>query len=114
MLVMMMIGSLLADGPSPEIAKGAHVYEWLIGDWDAVVIDHLDDGSMRRSRAEIHFAWVLEGRAIQDTWIAPPRDERDFETPRAGNRYGTTIRVYDPKADVWRVTWFNPVTGVEN
>ena len=31
-----------------------------------------------------------------------------------GNRYGTTLRVYDPEAGVWNVTWINPVTGVSN
>jgi hypothetical protein len=120
----MMIGALLlssdtlfsalrAAGPSHEIPAEAMLYAPLIGSWDAEVIDHNDDGSLQRNRAEIHFAWVLEGLAIQDVWISPPRALRSRATPRP-NRYGTTIRVYDPSRDVWRVTWINPVTGVEN
>jgi hypothetical protein len=112
---------------SPEIApegsffdalrsQGANgLYDGLIGSWDAEVVDHLPDGSDRRQSAEIHFAWVLEGRAVQDVWIAPARPERLVTSPpSAGNRYGTTLRVYDPSLDAWRLTWINPVTGVEN
>jgi hypothetical protein len=25
--------------------------------------------------------------------------------------YGTTLRVFDPKTEVWRVTWWNPTSG---
>jgi hypothetical protein len=25
---------------------------------------------------EVHFGWVLQGLAVQDTWIAPPRSQR--------------------------------------
>ncbi|WP_287306502.1 hypothetical protein [Mesorhizobium sp.] len=36
-------------------------------------IRHLDDGTTEESTGEIHFGWVLEGRAIQDIWIRPRR-----------------------------------------
>lgn len=108
-----LFSALHAPGPSHEIPSGAMLYAPLIGSWDADVIDHKDDGSSQRNRAEIHFAWVLEGRAIQDVWISPPRSARTRETPKP-NRFGTTLRVYDPVNEVWRVTWINPVTGVEN
>jgi hypothetical protein len=64
-------------------------------------------------RAEIHFARVLEGRAVQDLWIVPPRSERSPGMSRVRNRYGTTIRVFDAAQKIWRVTWLNPVSGVE-
>ena len=102
MKVLLMAGVLVADGPSPEISKGAHVYEFLIGEWEAEVIVHQADGSKLRGPASIRAQWVLEGRAIQDVWIAKPRT------------YGTTLRVYDPKKDIWRITWINPITGAEN
>jgi hypothetical protein len=62
---------------------------------DAVV--HRDDGSQHTGPGEIHFGWVLEGRAIQDVWILP------------GVFYGTTLRVYDPGIDAWHILWSDPV-----
>jgi hypothetical protein len=101
---------LRADGRSPELADAPALYDWLIGSWVAEVIDVQDDGTPRSGPAEIHFAWVLEGRAIQDLWIAPPRALRSAGLPQKGNRFGTSLRVYDPALGAWRVTWINPVT----
>jgi hypothetical protein len=64
---------------------------------------------------EWHFAWVLEGRAIQDVFLVPARGQRRAgEAPGPGNRYGSSIRVFDPREAVWHVTWVNPVTGAHN
>lgn len=106
--------ALRAPGPLASQAAQMTLYERLLGDWTVEVIDHEKDGSRRTSVGEVHFAWVLEGRAIQDVWIVPVRAARRPDLPETGNRYGTTLRVYDPRAGVWRVTWINPVTGVRN
>jgi hypothetical protein len=109
------LDALTAPGPAPEAGSNADLYDGLIGDWDGEVVDHLPGGTDRRQSVEMHFARVLEGRAIQDLWIAPAIRERGGAAPSAdgGNRYGTTLRVYDPKIDAWRITWWNPVSGVE-
>jgi hypothetical protein len=101
---------LRADGPSPELSDAPRLYDGLIGSWDAEVTDYEADGTSRSGPAEIHFAWVLEGRAIQDMWIAPPPAARHAGLAKKGNRFGTSIRVYDPAIAAWRVTWINPVT----
>jgi hypothetical protein len=31
-----------------------------------------------------------------------------------GNRYGTTLRVYDPNIKAWHILWLNPVTQTYN
>ncbi|HWA10410.1 hypothetical protein [Fulvimonas soli] len=103
--------ALLACGPSPELpASAAAVYGWLVGDWAVDVTDVRPDGSRHTSTGEWHFAWVLEGRAIQDVWIAPVRAQRRGSVPREHNRYGSSLRYYDDSIKAWRVVWINPVS----
>src|SRR5260370_14239909 len=83
--------ALISSGASPQMPKSAvSVYDLLIGDWEADVYDYEPDGSKRVNKGEWHFSWVLEGRGIQDVWIAPEQPERSVETPAKNNRYGTT------------------------
>jgi hypothetical protein len=101
---------LVSQRPSPDIpTSAASAFDWLIGDWEADVYDY-ENGEKVTSKGEWHFSWVLEGRAIQDVWIVPKRTERSGRTSASHNRYGTTLRIYDPKLNAWRVFWFNPVT----
>jgi hypothetical protein len=108
--------ALVADGASPELGAHAADFDWLVGGWSATVRDIGSDGSVRRSRGEWWFAWVLEGRAMQDVWISPPRGEREeaAQASTSGNRYGTTLRQFDHRRGAWRITWMNPVTGAES
>jgi hypothetical protein len=103
--------ALVAAGRSPEIPQQADAYGWLIGSWELDVFDYDADGNLHRSKGEVHFGWVLEGRAVQDVWIMPPRAERAANLDQRHNRYGTTLRVWDSSIQAWRVTWINPVTG---
>jgi hypothetical protein len=107
------IEALVAEGPLGTQAERMTLYDPLLGDWDVDVVDHDADGTRRTSKGEWHFAWVLEGRAIQDVFIVPPRGSR-LAQPAQGNRYGTTLRVYDPATDAWRLTWVNPASGAMN
>ncbi len=113
-LVEPFLDALWAPGALASQAQRMSLYDPLLGSWAADVIDHDASGPPRTSTGEWHFGWVLEGRAIQDVWISPPRASRRPGMPALGNRYGTSLRVYDPAADVWHVTWINPVTGVRN
>jgi uncharacterized protein len=106
---------LFCETSSPELADAASLYRGLVGRWDVDVIDIEDDGTRRPSRGEWHFGWALEGRAIQDVFIVPARPERNNAvTSRRGNRYGTTVRFYDPTLQAWRIVWVNPVSGAVN
>jgi hypothetical protein len=107
-----MLHALRAEGPAPDRAPQMTLYGQFVGSWEARVIDYGPGGSSRESRGEWHFGWVLEGRAIQDVWIVPPRATR--QPTEASQRYGTTLRVYDPKNDLWHITWINPVTQAFN
>jgi uncharacterized damage-inducible protein DinB len=105
---------LAAPGRSPEIPESADAYGWLVGSWELDVRHYWTDVTARGLKAEAHFAWVLEGRAVQDIWIMPRRAERKAELGKTENMFGTTLRVWDPAIDAWRVTWINPVTGARN
>jgi hypothetical protein len=107
--------ALLATSAHPSLGAAADLYAWLVGSWNVDVTDFGDDGMPRHGDGEWHFAWVLEGRALQDVWIVPMRAERAREPASVvGNRYGTSLRVYDRETATWRVTWINPVTGAED
>ena len=90
----------------------AKLYDPLIGRWEAEGKAFLPDGSVRKHYWQIRFEKALEGRAIQDVWITPPREGPNVgKSERWGpfdNQYGTTIRVHDPKTDTWHATWIDP------
>lgn len=103
---------LNAAGPSPEIPEGANVYGWLVGSWELDCLYYAGvDIRAQGIKGEAHFEWVLEGRAVQDVWIMPHRAARASDSGSAGNMYGTTLRVWDPSIQAWRITWINPVSG---
>jgi hypothetical protein len=110
---LVMLSLLVAGERSADIPERDDLYGWLVGAWDAEVRDLMPDGSWRRGRGEWHFARVLEGRAIQDVWIAPPVGERAGAS-REGNRYGTSLRTYDRSSGLWHIVWVNPVSGARN
>ena len=97
---------------SPDINPEDDLYGFLIGSWELDLVAYPDDGNVTHSTGEAHFAWVLDGRAIQDVFINPERSDRTPDSPKFGNWYGTTFRYFDPTIRAWRVFWFNPDDGV--
>ncbi|MBI3677763.1 MAG: hypothetical protein HY243_14235 [Proteobacteria bacterium] len=106
--------ALISSQRSPEIRADEDIYASLLGAWDVEVRDRKDDGSYRQSRGEWLFARTLEGRAVQDVWISPPRSERRAGMDRFANRYGNSLRTFDPNTRHWQVVWLNPVSGAFN
>ena len=103
--------ALGAVGPSADRAGKMELYGRFVGSWELDVTQIADDGKKRRRPGEWHFGWALEGRAIQDVWIVPPRGEaRHGDATLKINSYGTTLRVYDPDIDAWRIQWTDPVS----
>ena len=107
-----LVDALHADHPAADRADKMGLYGWLIGRWTIDAIYHLNEGTIRRSRGEIHAGWVLEGRALQDVWIVPARDAQRADPPGPGDFYGTTLQVYDPKLDAWHILWSDPLNQV--
>ncbi|HWR17006.1 MAG TPA: hypothetical protein VN577_19410 [Terriglobales bacterium] len=106
--------ALASAGRSPEIPESDDIYGFLVGSWELDIRVYWQDISELNLKAEAHFGWVLEGRAIQDVWIIPRPEHRGSMPNPNIYAYGTTMRVYDPKLRAWHVTWINPVTGQRN
>ena len=103
---------LLADGPDPLGPPELVQFGRFVGSWTLEVIWFNADGTVaRRLPGEWHFGWILEGRAIADVWIVPPRPRRDPSAPPLGE-CGMTVRFYDAAAGAWRSTWHGPVNRV--
>ena len=107
-----MIEALEAEGPFTEYTDKLMLFGRLVGAWDIEGKYFNQEGQVTQKRqGEWHFGWVLEGRAIQDVILTPPREERR-RTGAPADDYGTAIRFYDPRIDAWRVTAVTPVFGV--
>jgi len=104
--------NLHADAPALDRAAQLMLYGQFLGSWDGTLRYIDPEGARRETSAEVHFGWVLEGRAVQDVWIAPSRGKR-----KEGERllmHGSTFRVYDPQNDLWHITWIDPVKQANN
>ncbi len=104
--------ALGAPGRAAGIDAAHDLYGWLVGSWDMDVLHYRVDVRERHLTGEIHFGWTLEGRAVQDVWIMPRRADRDGAPREPGfDMYGTTLRIWDPTLEAWRITYINPVNG---
>lgn len=96
---------LAANAPNPELREKMMLFGQFIGDWEIHERWLQADGTWGEGTGAVHFAWILEGRAIQDVWS-------DYEgNPQREVPAGTTIRFYDPKIDAWHITWIAPKRG---
>jgi uncharacterized protein len=102
---------LLAPGPHPDLADKLQLFGQFVGDWDADWTGYQPgSGSSQTGKGEIHFAWVLDGRAIQDVWIFPTQEDLRRGLPM--DEWGSTFRCYDPSLDAWKITFHSPVNHV--
>lgn len=98
--------ALQASGPHASLGAHADTFGRLIGSWAGEFRD-IDNGVESTGEMEVHLAWVLDGRAVQDVWIVPSRAARSAGATAPGI-YGSTMRIFDPAAEAWRMFWFNP------
>lgn len=101
--------ALMAPGRSPEVPAQHDLYGWLVGSWELDILRY-KGAATPGLKGEVHFAWVLEGRAIEDIWIMPRLGDRRAALTKANNMYGVTFRVWDPSIEAWLIRWINPVT----
>jgi hypothetical protein len=89
-------------------AEKLQLFGQFVGAWDLRWIGQNHEGKTIEVPGELHFGWILQGRAVQDVWRVP-LDPAD--APGMRGFYGTTIRFYDPSIDAWRSTWIDPFNG---
>jgi hypothetical protein len=101
--------ALTVPARSPDIPESADAYGWLVGSWELDVLHYwAHNVAAQGIKAEAHFAWVLDGLAVQDVWIMPRRTDRTAPLEKSRNMFGTTLRVWDPAIEAWRISWRNP------
>jgi hypothetical protein len=99
------IPALRASADYAADMKELAAIDRLVGSWDLDVAYYHDDGRVEHRPGEWHFAWILDGRTVQDVWRVPATE------PRAAPRgYGTTIRAWDPDLGAWRGTWVSELS----
>lgn len=105
-----MIDLLAAPGPDEEHSDELMMFGRFVGSWDveAEYFDH-NGRKAHQARGEWHFGWILEGRGVQDVLFGPQLEERR-RTGAPASEYGTTVRLFDPTAGTWQVSWFPSVS----
>lgn len=96
------IERLVALGAFPGLEAKLALFGRFVGDWTITRCRYLGgDGRWAELTGELHMGWILGGRALQDVWTL-----RDPSTGALVYE-GTTVRLYDPVADVWRSIWIS-------
>ncbi len=105
-----LVDALHVTGPAAEHAGKLMLFGRFVGSWNLEWSGIGADGQPATMLGELHFGWVLGGRAVQDVWIVPGRGRPGEGVPPLAF-YGSAIRFYDPAHDAWRSTWVEPVNG---
>jgi len=85
-----------ASGDWPDL------YGPLIGSWTVESSFVGPDGATQRANGQWHFERILGGMGVQDVLFA------EGSQPE---RYGTSLRVVDPRTGLWHVVWMQPGAG---
>ena len=97
--------NLRARGPHPSYRDKLKLFGQFVGVWDLDVLFYDQDRKVvYRQPGEWSFAYVLDGRAIQDVLVYPNQGDGLQNSP-CRRRIGTTLRFYDPRADIWQMIW---------
>lgn len=95
-------GGLGAAGPDPALKERLMLFGQFVGDWEIVESRFLDDdGKWVARKGEVHWNWILDGRALQDVWLY-------YEGEKGLVSAGTTLRFYNSETHLWNSIWVSP------
>jgi len=104
------LSTFLLDGsPGAETQAALSTFGQFVGRWRLQWTGFNPGREPDRAVGELAIDWVLGGRALQDVWTVPGRDQAATGAAPRGF-YGTTIRLFDPTIGAWRSTWINTTT----
>jgi len=93
--------ALIGERQQMNLPEEFNYFGKLIGSW---TFDYMDHNTSRILQGEWHFAWVLEGMAVQGVIILPSREARG-KTHHPDEEYATTLRIYIPNSNAWDIAY---------
>lgn len=105
-----LIEALHVQKVAEGLADKLMTFGQFVGSWNLDCTRTEGEGHKVHMIGELHFGWVLGGRAVQDIWIVPGRGQPGEGQPPLAF-HGTTVRFYDEEINAWRSTWVEPVNG---
>jgi hypothetical protein len=102
------LDALYSGKVNPELGDHMNLFGQFIGEWEFDWYGYEPNQEKQHEKGEWIFSWVMEGRAIQDLWIIPERNRRN-KPGLPNGEYGTTLRFFNKKANVWNVVWAGPI-----
>src|SRR5215471_10759413 len=99
---------LMAKGPDRRANERLALFGQFVGDWDVDSVITQPGGVKVTNRGEWHFGWILGGAAVQDVFLLYASDGKATSPPSS---YGTTVRVYNAREDLWHVAYVSTTAG---
>jgi hypothetical protein len=105
------LASYPSSAPHPDYQDKLMLFGQFEGVWD-VDIEFFDETekAIFQGKGEWAFAWVMDGRVLQDVLTFPDLQDPSAIAPGKRN-IGTSLRHYDPKTEVWRIVWIGASSG---
>lgn len=90
---------------NPAAPTETKQFEPLLGSWQITDYQLQNNGDWKEGPgADWHWYSILDGFAIQDDWIAPPKA---LDIPESERQYGTNIRIFNPARQQWEMAWMS-------